>query len=143
MTPVDRFMAKVDKDAPNGCWLWTAALDDGGYGVFGVTSSCTRKAHRFAYENLVGPIPAGLQLDHLCRVRNCVNPDHLEPVTPRVNVLRGVGPTAKNAAKTHCIHGHPFDAKNTYTDPRGRRDCRKCIALRDPRYARRPAEVSP
>ncbi|MDP9224875.1 MAG: HNH endonuclease [Actinomycetota bacterium] len=83
-------------------------------------------AHRVAYELLVGPIPEGLTLDHLCRNTSCVNPQHLEPVTVRENVLRGMGWGAKNKRKTHCHRGHPFDAKNTLRIPGGTRKCRTC-----------------
>ena len=125
--PVDRgalFWAKVDKSDPEGCWLWTGALSDG-YGSFGIEGHRTKGAHRYAYETLVGPVPSGLQLDHLCRVRNCVNPDHLEPVTQRENLLRSEGAAARNARKTHCENGHPFDDENT-SSTNGKRRCRAC-----------------
>ncbi|MGH2685308.1 MAG: HNH endonuclease signature motif containing protein [Actinomycetota bacterium] len=126
---LDTFMAKVRKD-PSGCWLWTGKLNDWGYGYVRTGSRKTgrkvRRAHRVAYELLVGPIPADFQLDHVCRVRHCVNPAHLEPVTPRVNTRRSAAPTALNARKTLCINGHPFDAANTRIDPRGWRCCRQC-----------------
>ncbi|KAB2977369.1 HNH endonuclease [Streptomyces sp. SS1-1] len=86
-------------------------------------------AHRVAYQEIVGPIPEGLQLDHLCRVRHCVNPAHLEPVTSRENTLRGENLVAINAAKTHCKRGHLFDAANTYRW-RNSRICRECRRLR-------------
>lgn len=83
-------------------------------------------AHRFAYELLVGPIPTGLTLDHLCRRPACVNPSHLEPVSLRDNILRGEGPVALGARVTHCPQGHPYDLFNTYIDPSGTRRCRTC-----------------
>lgn len=79
-TTAERFWAKVDKSGPSGCWFWTASKTQSGYGMFH-----GKGAHRYAYELLVGPVPTGFQLDHLCRVKHCVNPDHLEPVTPRKN----------------------------------------------------------
>lgn len=122
---MERFWNKVDLTAPNGCWMWTAAIDRHGYGKFWLGGRTVR-AHRFSYESLVGPIPGGLELDHLCRVRACVNPTHLEPVTHRENTLRGDTLTARHAAKTHCLRGHPYDEANTYVTPDGRRNCRAC-----------------
>jgi hypothetical protein len=90
-------------------------------------------AHRYAFELLRHEVPDGLALDHLCRDHGCVNPWHLEPVTPRENVLRGVGRTAVNARKTHCIHGHPFTADNTVIKAEGRA-CRACKRANDARY---------
>jgi hypothetical protein len=96
-------------------------------------------AHRFAFEALVGPIPEGLSLDHLCRVTWCVFPGHLDPVEHRTNVLRGVGPTAVNARKTHCKRGHPLSGDNLYVQPRGYRNCRTCKQAQQRRlYAERP-----
>ena len=85
---IQRFLMKVEKTPT--CWLWTAAKQQGGYGMFGAKN--TKKvvaAHRWSYEHFVGPIPKGMQIDHLCRVRHCVNPAHLEPVTPKENLRRG------------------------------------------------------
>lgn len=90
-------------------------------------------AHRMAYEELVGPIADGLQIDHLCRVRCCVNPAHLEPVTQAENIRRGVSPTAANRRKTHCKHGHEFTTENTRLVPEGR-ICRRCDVAKTQRY---------
>ncbi|MEU2070427.1 HNH endonuclease signature motif containing protein [Streptomyces anulatus] len=129
----DRFWAKVDKtSSPNNCWLWTAATTYG-YGVFSVQRRMQR-AHRVAYEALVGRIPDGLQIDHLCRVRECVNPEHLEAVTLRENVMRGANHVADQVKRTRCPQGHPYDEKNTYLRPNGKRDCRKCKRAADARY---------
>ncbi len=134
-----RFWNKVEvSDA--GCWEWTAARDPWGYGKFALKPERgTVFAHRLAYESLVGHIPPGLTIDHLCRVRNCVNPAHMEPVTVRVNTLRGDSPHAINARKTHCIHGHEFTEQNTYFDGR-RRQCRRCNAARARRSKANRAE---
>lgn len=108
----------------DGCWIWTGALTYG-YGVVRWMDRIYR-THRVIY----GPVPEGLQLDHLCRNRACCNPAHLEAVTHKVNSLRGVGAPAVNAQKTECAAGHPFDEDNTYTDKQGWRYCRKCRARR-------------
>lgn len=135
--PVKRFWSKVEK-TPRGCWIWTGQRNREGYGRFAHGSRTTRvhvvQAHRYAYELVHGPITNDLHLDHLCRVTRCVNPDHLEPVTPQVNVLRGIGPAAINAARTHCPQGHAYDGQNTrlYSRPTSRessspgRYCRQC-----------------
>ncbi len=123
-TPEERFWAKVDVTAADLCWHWTAGLQSAGYGRFSADGRDIG-AHRFAYELLVGPIPEGLHIDHLCRVRHCVNPEHLEPVTQRENILRGECPAALNARMTECPRGHPFDEANTYLTG-GQRTCRTC-----------------
>lgn len=128
--PLQRFWAKVDVRGEDDCWLWTAALATGGYGLYGVDQRM-KLCHRFAYELLVGPIPDGLQIDHLCRNRRCVNPSHLEPVTCRENVLRGMSRAAVNARKTHCPQGHAYDDDNTYITPVGGRNCRACKRARN------------
>lgn len=120
----ERFMAKVDR-RPDGCWVWTACRVWNGYGQFRVAGK-TVYAHRFAYELLVGPIPDGLELDHLCRNRACVNPSHLEVVDSRTNTLRGDGPAAQNARKTHCAHGHELTLENIWRSGRNSRLCRAC-----------------
>src|SRR5690606_17884045 len=126
--PVEYLLARADRSGD--CWLWTGGIQPAGYGTwprsaarrFGVSSL----AHRALYQLTVGEIPDGLQLDHLCRVRRCVNPAHLEPVTNRENALRSpLTFTSQNIAKTHCAQGHPYDEANTYTRD-GRRDCRTC-----------------
>ncbi len=112
------------------CWRWRGASDPKGYGRVGRMingKAVTKLAHRVVYEAWVGAIPEGLQLDHLCRNHACVNPDHLEPVTQRENLLRGDTITARNAAKTHCLRGHEFTSDNTYVRPGGKRNCRTCM----------------
>ena len=127
--PNARFMAQVREDQ-NGCWIWlgprvrTRAGDQYGCTRF---EGRTEVAHRVAWRLLRGPVPVGLELDHLCRVTRCVNPLHLEPVTHRVNVLRGEGLAAQNARKSHCIRGHAFDDANTIIQASGKRSCRTCV----------------
>lgn len=121
----ERFWSKVDYGADDECWLWTGAIGNG-YGRFTIGRKEVR-AHRWAYEALVGPVPPSLDIDHLCRVRACVNPAHLEPVSRRENLLRGDTITARNAARTHCPQGHPYDESNTKRR-RGGRECRRCAA---------------
>ncbi len=136
-----RFWAKVNKNGPipavrpelGPCWLWTAALWGGGYGAFSIRiggKSFPHNAHRLSYGMLVGPIPHGLVLDHLCRVRHCVNPAHLDPVTDRINILRGVSPYARKARQAACLAGHPFDEANTYVNRNGTRHCLVCRGIR-------------
>lgn len=122
-TAEERFWSRVDKTGD--CWLWTGARNTAGYGHLRVNGP-QAIAHRFAYELLVGPIPAGLHLDHLCRNHGCVNPAHLEPVTCRENLMRGEGFAAVNAAKTHCPRNHEYDLLNTYFTSDGKRMCRTC-----------------
>ena len=130
---VAAFWAKVDKAA--GCWIWTAAVNHAGYGI-GWTGDVTRLAHRMAYEYQVGPIPDGLELDHLCKTPACVNPAHLEPVTHAENVRRSDNYWAQ---RTHCKNGHKFTPENTRirTKPKRQRVCRACKNERE-RAARDP-----
>lgn len=112
----------------DGCWLWQGAKTEG-YGRVQLRKGTPiGLTHRAAYELFVGPVPAGLHLDHLCRQRACLRPDHLEPVTTRVNTLRGVGLSAINAQKTECKRGHSFTPENTRLHA-GRRYCRACAAM--------------
>lgn len=125
--PQDLFWDKVD--ASGDCWLWTAALNHHGYGSWSSRrlNLGTRAAHRIAWMWLVGPIPNGMQIDHLCRVRNCVNPDHLMLATPGENVRRGFN--LGRPPSERCLRGHEKSGDNVYVDPRGRRRCKACRAL--------------
>lgn len=130
MDTLTRFLTHIDKNQPDfkdlgPCWKWTKATQQG-YGIFTGPKRKQYKAHRFAYLSLVGPIPEGLQLDHLCRNRDCVNPDHLEPVTGKINKLRGKTVNQANSLKTHCPNGHPYNEINTYFSHEGKRSCRVC-----------------
>lgn len=132
---ITRTLRRVQTDA-NGCWIFTGAKSEFGYGRVGVGSLLdgTRRhqlTHRVVYEALVGPVPEGLQLDHLCRVPACCNPEHLEPVTPQVNQLRSTSVSAINAAKTHCPAGHEYAGENLLgKTPSTGRKCRACNAQR-------------
>lgn len=121
-----RFWRKVTATG-GSCWLWTGYTNPGGYGQF-KWGPMPRLTHRVAYEVLVGPIPAGLQLDHLCRNPACCNPAHLEPVTGRENVLRGDTIAARQSRRTHCPEGHPLAGDNlvAYELRRGQRKCKTC-----------------
>lgn len=137
----ERFWERVNRHGANGCWEWTGGKVTG----YGQTSSRGRQfyAHRVAYELLVGPIPEGLTLDHLCRNRGCVNPAHLEPVPMRENTPRGETITARNSKKIQCHRGHPFDAANTGKGRVGRY-CRRCSVEAHRRFrARRRAAGLP
>lgn len=118
-----QFWSKVER-APSGCWEWQGAKTSNGYGdgwnylYPGAGGKRRVSAHRQSYVMAKGEIPEGLQIDHLCRNKKCVNPEHLEAVTQQENMRR--------AAKTHCKHGHPFSEENTAIDPRGGRRCKAC-----------------
>lgn len=133
-TPIaERLWAKVDRSGgPDACWPWTGWVDPQGYAELrsGGGRSKKRPAHRVGYEAMRGPIPGGLTIDHLCRNRRCCNPAHLEPVTQRVNTLRGDSPWVQRSRQQHCVNGHPFDVENTHYRPNGTRQCRACGAAR-------------
>lgn len=132
----ERYWAKVDKSGE--CWIWTGARLPRGYGRFGVRAGDCRYAHRLAYEWLVGPIPHGFVIDHLCNRPWCVNPAHLEAVTIQVNTARGYSNpiiTSLNTGKTHCPHGHPYNEANTYVWAKtGWRQCLTCKRANARRY---------
>jgi hypothetical protein len=146
-TAAQRFAAKVDtngpislhRGAPGPCHIWTGGArskrpHDAGehgefYGAFHLDGRTVR-AHVYAYEQANGPVPDGMELDHRCRRRNCVNADHIEAVDHRTNTLRSTAPTALNARKTHCAHGHPFTPTNTRHRADGGRRCRTCERTR-------------
>ena len=160
LTVPERFWSKVNRSGPvpayaphlGNCWLWTGSRDRKGYGHFYSVSTSSNLAHRWSYEDAYGPMPDGLQSDHLCRVTSCVRPSHIEAVTSKVNTERGLVPIIlperfraynkrlreagqlspgsikirdMELAKTHCPAGHPYDEENTYRAKRGRA-CRAC-----------------
>ena len=126
----ENIMARIIPVTESGCWLWEGSFDSGGYGE--VQHHGKRfKVHRYIYLTLVGPIPDGKQLDHLCRVRSCCNPAHLEAVTARENTMRAIGFPSINAAKTHCCRGHELIGYNVVMQKTGWRNCRICRRLSD------------
>jgi len=131
------YVQKTDK-----CWLWTAARNRRGYGYFNLkidkSNYKTVSAHRLSYHLAKGAIPEGLTLDHLCRNHSCVNPEHLEPVTNKENILRGSGACAINNRKTHCKRGHEFREGNIiHSKGKGHRRCRTCQRIHGLNYWRR------
>jgi hypothetical protein len=137
-----RLWTYIDKEGPTpsvrpdlgACWMWTARVDRDGYGTFTDDEGRTRQAHRIAYELQIGPIPPGLEIDHLCAVRACMRGSHLEAVTHAENLRRGEG-GRNNRLKTHCPQGHPYDEENTYVAPAtakhtAYRVCRTCRKTR-------------
>lgn len=124
---LSRIETKIERITESGCWIWNGYINPHGYGIIFVHGKRER-THRTMYELLRGSIPSGLQLDHLCRVRCCVNPAHIEAVTKKVNVLRGVSFSAVNARKTHCPSGHLLEGDNLTADQLriGKRRCAAC-----------------
>lgn len=127
LSDYDRFWSRVKEDGD--CWVWTSHRTTDGYGCISLNGK-NALVHRISWQEFRGEIPEGLHLDHLCRNTACINPDHLEPVTTRVNTLRGVGVSAVNARKTHCKEGHEFTPENTGVYKRANgttyRGCRTC-----------------
>lgn len=135
---IDRVLVRLPEyPGKDECWMWPGALTDSGYGkVAPGPEGGTWLVHRIVYEYMVGPIPKGLDLDHLCRVRACVNPAHLEPVTRRENLARG---EHNHRGKERCKNGHEFTEENTYVNPKHPtwRNCRKCVNEAQKRYQAR------
>ena len=120
---ISRFVRFLSKQGD--CIIWTGNKNHRGYGLFKPTNGRMQSTHKFFFEAVKGPVPQGKQLDHLCRVRACCNPFHLEPVTARENIMRGVGLAAINNKKTHCSLGHEYSEANTSLIA-GRRRCKAC-----------------
>lgn len=141
MNEQDRFESFIAYEPNTGCWLWTGCLNKpNGYGLFSRTGKARQVAHVYSYELHVGRVPEGLELDHRCRMRCCVNPTHLEPVTHKVNVLRGDTFQAKNARKTRCPAGHEYAGSNLFeqmTRKGLQRICRACKRVHQRAYKAR------
>lgn len=130
----EQFWETASRDPVTDCLVWNGATTSGGYGNVRYGGRM-RNAHIVAYLLMRGEIPAGKQIDHLCRNRKCIEPRHLEAVTQIENIFRGASNQAKNHRKTHCVHGHPFDEANTYRAKNGWRVCRTCARDRGRRAA--------
>ena len=134
-----KFTNKIHPEPNTGCWLWAGATNRDGYGIAHRRRQ-TRMAHSLSYEFACGPVPDGLELDHLCRVRCCVNPNHLQAVTHLENCRRGTAGTHIRRVenmKTHCSKGHEFSGDNLYTRKNGARGCRECVRIASRKYSRK------
>lgn len=129
-----RFWSMVLMRDDESCWEWLAATTSKGYGIFNAVKGAPTTAHRFAYEQANGPIPDGLQIDHLCRNRSCVNPAHLEPVAARENIRRGMSVSAVTMRTNTCQRGHALTDENTMYYKDGHRRCRACEHIRAKKY---------
>lgn len=142
--PAERLAKRLSLDEDTGCLNWTGPTVHNGYGRLQLSMAGGKRtrirAHRLAYELARGPIPAGMEVDHLCRNRRCCNPDHMEIVTREENIARGMAPHMVNARKTHCKRGHEFTAENTRINTKGQRVCRACQALQN---GQRPSKAKP
>ena len=138
---VDRRFRESYKVTASGCWEWQGHIEANGYARFTIGQD-RWLSHRWAYERFVGPIPTGLVIDHLCRNRRCVNPNHLEAVTARTNILRGESIPAQNAVKTHCKRGHPLSGQNVSIQKDGSRRCLACHSIRQKRSRARKSNNS-
>ena len=133
MTLIDRLFEKTIPEPNSGCLLWLGSCNEDGYGSIRIGGKRGRmlRVHRVAFEHFIGPIPSGMEIDHKCRVRCCVNPDHLEPVTHQENCCRAAAAGTygtNNKRKTHCPRGHPYEGDNLYLAPNGNRQCVTCRA---------------
>ena len=126
---IDRFWSKVE--FTTDCWLWNGIKNNNGYAGFGYGKRTWIGAHRFVYELYNGEIPEKMVVDHLCRVRHCVNPHHMEVVTQRENLLRGKTIPAIHSQKTHCVRGHELKGDNLYSPKDGSRQCQICRTMRN------------
>jgi hypothetical protein len=141
--PSERFHGKYEVDRESGCWLWTAYISNRGYGTIGLTVGPNKSksiyAHRLSYEMHHGPIPDGLVVDHICNVRRCVNPEHLQLLTPLANIERSDHPIYERRRQNVCVRGHDLtDPVNVYIRPsNGRRMCRACFRVRALERARK------
>lgn len=132
-------MSKITVDEKYGCWNWMGGVNSCGYSQFYFKGE-NERGHRLSYEIFKGKIPDGLCLDHLCRNKRCVNPDHLEPVTRKENATRGISGRIESL-RTECPKNHKYDDKNTYVTPTGKRDCRECRKQATERYKKRKSTV--
>lgn len=131
---LDRFLSRVYINKDTGCWEWTHAKDHHGYASF--YHGKVVKGHRWSYRHYKGDIPEGLVLDHLCSVKHCVNPDHLEPVTNAENIRR------ERNSRTQCPYGHQYDQENTYWNEKGHRGCITCRRRRSIEWKRKSKNKS-